>query len=156
MRYTLGLLFILTLFWGVNSTNDSYFLLFLGVLSVLFVLFISNKMKLIDRETIPLHLYLRVWPFYAWLIKEIALGSFYVLKLILLPNKKASPTVVKINIDFEDPLSEVIFANSISLVPGTLSLELKKGEILVHALTQELADELVNGELARRIKRLEN
>jgi multicomponent Na+:H+ antiporter subunit E len=48
-------------------------------------------------------------------------------------------------------LSQVIYANSITLTPGTVSVELEKDKILVHALTKEAAEELASGEMAKSI-----
>ena len=156
MRYTLGLFLLLTVFWGINSTNDSGLLLFLGLLSVLLVMLLTHRMKLLDKESFPLHLITRIGPFYIWLTKEIIVGSIYVLKKIILRDKTMTPRLVKIRLNFKHRLSEVIFANSITLVPGTLCVQLGKGWIKVHALTKELADQLERGELARRIKALED
>lgn len=156
MRYTLSLLLLLIAFWASNSNIYTEFLFIGAFVSIMLVLLISHRLCLLDQESLPLHLLTRIAPFYCWLIKEIMVGSFYVLKLIFLGNKAISPTIITITLDFNDELSKVIFANSITLVPGTLSLKLDKQSVQVHALTQELADELLNGEMARRIKRLES
>ena len=155
MRYTFSLFLLLLAFWIVNSEYYTALLLFLGLLSIILVLVITHHMDLVDHESLPLHLIFRMVPFSFWLIKEIVLGSSYVLKRIFLGSKALSPTVITLKIDFRDEVSKVIFANSISLVPGTLSLQLDQESVQVHALTQELAEALLSGELARRIKRLE-
>jgi multicomponent Na+:H+ antiporter subunit E len=49
----------------------------------------------------------------------------------------------------------VTYANSITLTPGTISVDVKRGEILVHALTREGAKELLTGEMDRRVTRFE-
>lgn len=155
MRDTLGLFVLLSGFWGINSPNDSALLLFLGLLSVLLVVLITHRMKLLDRESFPLHLITRIFPFYLWLLKEIILGCLFVMKTILARDKNLTPEVVTVELAFKDELNQVIFANSLTLVPGTLSVELNQGSIQVHTLSPELAAELRGGEMARRIKRLE-
>ena len=52
-------------------------------------------------------------------------------------------------------LGLAIHANSITLTPGTLSLDVRQRTILVHALTREAAEELAAGEMDRRVTRLE-
>lgn len=156
MRYTLGLFVILIVFWTINSQYNAGLILFFGLISILLVLFITHRMKLIDQESTPLHLFLSIWPFWCWLLKEIVVGSIYVLKKILQGNSSLSPKIIEIKLDFKDEISKVIFANSITLVPGTLSVQLNEESIVVHALTQELADDLLSGELAHRIKRIED
>jgi len=49
----------------------------------------------------------------------------------------------------------VIFANSITLTPGTVSIDVQAGEIEVHALSKEAAEELVKGEMNRRVCAIE-
>ena len=155
MRYTLCLFFLLSGFWALNSPNDNGSLILSGLVSVLLVLLLSHKMKLLDQESIPLHLCFRIWPFYFWLTKEIIVGSLYVLARIIRRDKVLTPQIRILPLNFNDPLSKVIYANSITLVPGTLSIRLSKTRIQIHALSRNLADELSHGDLAQRIKRLE-
>ena len=49
----------------------------------------------------------------------------------------------------------MIYANSITLTPGTVSVELDGTEILVHALSAEAADELRQGVMNRFVTGLE-
>lgn len=156
MRYTFSLFLLLLAFWAFNSDVHTSLLFFSGLVSTTLVLLISHRLQLPDRESQPFHLVTRIAPFYCWLIKEIVCGSFTVLKLVVQGDKALSPTIITVPFDFSDELSKVIFANSITLVPGTLSLHLDKGSVRVHALTQTFADQLLSGEMARRIKRLES
>jgi len=155
MRYPISLFILLSSFWLINSPANNPLLLSLGMASVLTVLFFTFKLKLLDKESLPLHLFTKIFPFYLWLIKEIVIGSCYVLKNILLPSQPLSPVTVTIKTNFKEELSKVIFANAITLVPGTLCLKLKKNTVFVHALNKQLAIELLGNELAQRIKRLE-
>ncbi|WDE09030.1 Na+/H+ antiporter subunit E [Thalassomonas viridans] len=156
MRYTFSLFLLLLAFWASNSNIHTGLLFFLGLVSIMLVLLISRRMRLLDREALPLHLLVRIIPFYAWLLKEIVCGSVYVLKLIFRGKEALSPIIITVPLDFKEDLSKVIFANSITLTPGTLSLQLDRDSVQVHALTRELADELLAGEMARRIKELES
>ena len=155
MRYILSLLFLLIGFWLVNSGYYTGLLLALGLGSITLVLLICHRMNIIDHESWPLQLLPNIFPFYGWLIKEIVLGCIEVLKLIVQGPKLISPEVFSLKLDFNDEISKGIFANSITLVPGTLTLEIKNDTIVVHALTRKLADDLRSGELASRVKRLE-
>lgn len=155
MRYTVSLFILLSAFWLINSSANNALLLSLGLISVLTVLFFTRKLNLLDNESLPLHLFKRIFPLYLWVIKEIIKASCYVLKNILFRHKPIAPVTVNIKTDFKETLSKVIFANTITLVPGTLCLELNKDSVLVHALSKQLALELLGDELALRIKRLE-
>ena len=52
-------------------------------------------------------------------------------------------------------LGLVIYANSITLTPGTVSVDVEPGEILVHALSRDAARELEIGEMDRRVSKVE-
>lgn len=156
MTYSLSLFLLLIAFWAANSGIYTSFVLLASLVSIIFVIIICRRMRLLDYETLPLHLLTRILPFYCWLIKEIVIGSCHVLKLIFQGEQAISPTIVTLKLNFTDELSRVIFANSVTLVPGTLCIKLDKHSIQVHALTQALADELLSGKLAQRVKRLES
>ncbi|MDJ0918398.1 MAG: Na+/H+ antiporter subunit E, partial [Woeseiaceae bacterium] len=90
----------------------------------------------------------------AWLFVEIVKSSIQVAKVIVDPRLPASPRVVKIKATVTEPVVETILANSITLTPGTLSLDVHDGVITVHALTEEGAKELEKGEMNRRVAAL--
>ncbi|WP_448547822.1 Na+/H+ antiporter subunit E [Thalassotalea fusca] len=155
MRHRISLFILLSAFWLINSSANNALLLSLGVASVLFVLLMVEKLKLLDKESLPLHIAARLLPFYLWLLKEIVIASCYVLKKIVFRRKPIEPVTITIETNFNEDLCKVIFANSITLVPGTLCLKLTKNSVTVHALSQRLAAQLQNNELALRVKRLE-
>ena len=155
MRLTFSLFLLMFVFWSLNSEIHSNLLLVLELASIGLVLMIARSMKLMDRETQPLYLLTKIFPFYLWLLKEIVCGSYYVLKKIIQGRSSLSPQVVTVELEFKDEMSKVIFANSITMVPGTLSLELKHNSVKVHTLTKELMESLLEGTLTYHIKRLE-
>ena len=75
-------------------------------------------------------------------------------RIILTPSLPISPQVVTIKASCKNPVDQATLANSITLTPGTLALDVYKGEITVHALTEAGADELRKGEMDRRIRAL--
>ena len=156
MRYPVSLFILLSAFWLVNSSANNTLLLSLGIASVLIVLFFTHKLKLLDKESLPLHLFTRIFPFYLWLIREIVLGCCYVLKKILLRHQPITPVTVTIETNFNEELSQVIFANSLTLVPGTLCLKITENSVLVHVLSEQLAAQLQSNDMASKIKRLED
>ena len=74
------------------------------------------------------------------------------LKRILAFNGKSiSPQLVEIQLPQKTDLGRVIYANSITLTPGTVSVELTTDTVIVHALTKEAADDLSTGNMAKAI-----
>ncbi len=155
MRFTISLFITLALFWLMNSGHYTSLLLILGAISVALVIFVSHRMGLVDAESQPLHLMLRLPSYYAWLFKEIVLSNIKVVKHILLGNQSINPAIVTIKTNAKTDLAKVILANSITLTPGTVAVELEGDQITVHALLEEDLEALSNGEMDRRVCHLE-
>ena len=86
-----------------------------------------------------------------WLGREIIISSLAVTRAVLDPRMPISPCVIEIRASSEHPFDQVILGNSITLTPGTLSLDVYKGVIKVHALTEASAKDLASGEMDRRV-----
>ena len=52
-------------------------------------------------------------------------------------------------------MEKTIYANSITLTPGTLTLEVDKSNIEVHTLRSDMLESLERGDMADRVRRLE-
>ena len=158
MKYGLSLGLTLFVMWTLLSghyTVDSSLILFLGLASCAFVVAIALRMKIADREGHPIHLLVPSLRYIPWLLWAIVKSNIDVTRCILNPGLPISPTLVKVKAGQQSELGQAIFANSITLTPGTVSLDVAEGEILVHALTRESAAEVADGEMDRRVALLE-
>ena len=140
--------------WLVLSGHYTFFIISLGILSSALVVSIMQRMDLIDHEGHPIHLTWRAFTYIPWLMIEIIKANIDVLKLILSPSLPATPTLFRVKASQTTDLGKVIYANSITLTPGTISVDIANGEILVHALTRAGAEDLMNGEMDRRVTRM--
>ena len=155
MRHTITLSLPLAVFWLANSDQYTPFLLLLGVISIAFVLYIAHRMDVVDQESQPVHLTLKLPAYYAWLTKEIFLANVLVVKHIWLGNKSISPVFATITASQETEIGKVIYANSITLTPGTVTVNLEGDQFRVHALLLESIKDLESGEMDRRVSQLE-
>ena len=155
MKHTTSLFFTLAAFWLLNSGHYSALILSLGFASILLILIMVFKMEVVDQESQPLNLTFKIWGFYLWLSKEIILSNITVVKHIWLGNKSISPTLKKIKISQQTDMGKVIYANSITLTPGTIAIDLIEDEIIVHALLSQGVEVLETGEMDRRVTLLE-
>ncbi|HAQ35975.1 MAG: cation:proton antiporter [Maricaulis sp.] len=137
MIYGAGLAVILAVIWWVLSGYDKTLLLALGGASVVVTLLLSIRMRIIDRETVPFFRLPMLIPFYGWLGGEIAKSNVAVLKAALNPSIDITPRLVRVPVDAESDLSRCVFANSITLTPGTVTVEVEEDAFLVHALTPD-------------------
>ncbi len=155
MRHTLYLSIALAAIWLLNSGHYNPLLLCLGALSIALVVWIARKMDVVDHEGQPINATLKMPVYFVWLMKEIVLSNIDVVKRIWLAPNSISPTVATLPLSQEDDMGRVIYANSITLTPGTVTLDLSDQEVTVHALTEEGLKALQEGEMDRRVKQLE-
>ncbi|MGH8677339.1 MAG: Na+/H+ antiporter subunit E [Burkholderiales bacterium] len=143
---------ILFAFWLLLSGYFTAFLLTAGIACAFGVAMFARRMDVVDHEGHPVHLALRAllsyWP---WLVKEIVKSAWDVSKLIVHPRLPISPTLITVKATQKTDLGRTVFANSITLTPGTISVDVSRGEILVHALTRAAAEALAAGEMDRRV-----
>jgi multicomponent Na+:H+ antiporter subunit E len=155
-QHTISLFLTLAAFWLLNSGLYSTLILLLGAASIVLVLIISRKMDVVDHESQPLHLNSNICGYFLWLIKEIIQANITVVKHIWLGNDSISSTLRTIKITQKTDMGKVIYANSITLVPGTVAIDLIDDEMVVHALLYKDLESLEAGEMDRRVSLLES
>ncbi|MES9944716.1 MAG: Na+/H+ antiporter subunit E [Candidatus Thiodiazotropha sp.] len=143
---------LLFLFWISLSGHLEPLLLGLGVASVALTVFLSHRMNVIDHESYPLHLSLKFPGFFLYLFREIVKANIDVATRILRwRGASISPQMIDIPHLQESDLGAVIYANSITLTPGTVTIRLSKDSLTVHALSKEAAAELATGSMSKEI-----
>jgi multicomponent Na+:H+ antiporter subunit E len=156
MLRALSLLLTLYVFWLLLSGLYTPFLLAAGAGSALAMVWLARRMDVIDSEGFPIQIGLAASLFYwPWLVKEIIKSAWGVARLILSPRLPITPTLVEFEPSQKTNLGLVLHANSITLTPGTIAVEVSPGRILVHALTREGAAGLAGSEIDRRCTALE-
>ena len=149
-------LIALLLFWLLLSGMFVPFLLAAGLGSAIVVLIFTRRMNIIAGEDKPTYLNgFRFIAYCPWLLKEIMVAAWDVTKRILHPKMPISPTMVEFVPSQTTDTGLVIHANSITLTPGTISVEVESGRFLVHALSREGGASLAGSEMDRRCTSLE-
>ncbi len=143
---------LLFVFWLFLSGYFAPLLLLLGLASVALTVFLSKRMNVIDNESYPLHLSLKLPAFFIYIFNEIIKANIDVIRRILIWNEHSiSPQLVDIPVLQKTDLGRVIYANAITLTPGTVTVELTRDTITIHTLTAEAAEELTEGSMAKEI-----
>lgn len=155
MAHLVGLAIFLCLTWLLLSGHYTPLLLGLGAVSVAIVVWISHRMDVIDHEGQPIHLTVFTPLYWLWLLGQIIKSSIDVARRILNPRLPISPRIIKIKAHEQSNLGQVIYANSITLTPGTVAVRVDDGEITVHALSERGEQGLASGEMDRRVQALE-
>ena len=89
-----------------------------------------------------------------WLGAQIVLANLHVARVVLSPNLPVNPSLVRTPVNESNTYARLVLANSITLTPGTVSLDLTEKEIVVHALTSTTAASVQTGEMYRRVERI--
>lgn len=147
----ISLILVLYGFWLILSGHYTPWLLSMGVVCSVLIALLIQKMGILDEEGHPAHLILRALLYWPWLIIEIIKSSWSVTKIILSPSLSISPTLLKVRGSQRSSVGVYTYANSITLTPGTISVEVEGDEICVHALTTSGADSLAKGAMDRRV-----
>ncbi len=141
--------------WLVLSGHFEPLLLGLGLASTILVLVIVHRMEVVDHEGHPVHLTWRAVIYTPWLIWEIIKANIDVARVILHPRLPISPCLIRVTAGQKTELGQVIYADSITLTPGTVTVDMAAGELQVHALTRAAAEGLETGDMDRRVCAME-
>lgn len=145
------LVLLLAAAWVLWSGYLKPLLLGLGILSCLLTVWIVRRMGYFDDEAFAFHYDWRLLGFWAWLGLEVVKSSIEVARVVLRPRIDVEPSLVDVDGRELGPVDLAVLGNSITLTPGTLTLDAHEGRLLVHALTAEGAAALQGGEMLRRV-----
>lgn len=147
---------VLFAFWLLLSGYfDDRFLVLSGLGCAVAVALFTRRMAVIDREGHPYHLTWAALFYWPWLVKEIAKSALTVSRIILHPKLPISPTMVRFRPGQRTAVGLVTHANSITLTPGTLTVEATRDEFVVHGLTRDGAHGAIDSEMDRRVCAME-
>jgi multicomponent Na+:H+ antiporter subunit E len=153
VRLTLSLALLLAGFWLVLSGHYSVLLLTLGAGSVGLVVWLARRMGIVDHEAVPLRQLPRMLGYYPWLAVAILRSALAVTRRVWAP-RGLRPAVGVVPTGDLPELSQVIYANSITLTPGTLSLRVDDEGIEVHSLDPAGIGQLRGGGMLARVRKL--
>jgi multicomponent Na+:H+ antiporter subunit E len=153
----LGLLgFVLVLTWLGLSGFFKPLLLSLGAVSVVITLIFAVRVKFFEHVIGLNSMGWRLPLYWLWLLGEIIKSALQVARIVLSPKIPMNHRMVKITSQSGDELPRVILGNSITLSPGTITIDIDDREVLVHCISEEGAQDMESGELLRRIEALSN
>jgi len=155
LRHTFNLSLFLFVIWLLLSGHYTPLLLVLGALSTLLVVLVAMRVDLVDREIHPVLLKPSALLYWLWLAGQVIKANIDVARRILDPRLPIAPTVIKLRATQRTELGRVSYANSITLVPGTVAIDVEGDAVTVHALTRAAAADLEGGEMDRRVSNME-
>lgn len=151
--------FILTLIslWLLLSGMFKLQLIILGALSVSLVAYMAKKMGVLEHHGQPLYFRFRhIFSYWHWLLHQLLISNIDVTRRVWSAELNIKPALRRITATPDTEMGRVIYANSITLTPGTTAINFTpESDVLVHALHEDSLDELEAGEMAARVRDIE-
>ncbi len=139
-KSAMTLAFALAVYWFSLSGYFNHALLYVvGVLSIAFVVGLCARMNIIDEESAP-YSNLNAFVYFGWLFREIATANVKVLKVVMDPDRQVSPQTFTVAHQLTSDIAQTSFANSITLTPGTVCLNLNDESVFIHALDKNFVN----------------
>lgn len=156
MGYRISIFFLLLVTWVAFSGKFDAFHLGLGALSSLIVTWLSQDLLFEDRKKDlgqRLGEAARFVSYVFWLLWQIVLANVHVFKLAMTSDgqEEMSPRVVKFKTKLQTDFAKFVFANSITLTPGTITIQINGNEYLVHAISEAVEKDLLSGDMEGRV-----
>ncbi|MGR3317426.1 MAG: Na+/H+ antiporter subunit E [Candidatus Anammoxibacter sp.] len=147
---------IMFVFWILLSGEFTLILLLSGGIFSLMVAYMCHgffigdvNLKLEGKRI------LRFFKYLPWLLWQIVISNVDVAYRTLNPRMTINPSLVTFKNDLDTKMGIVTLANSITLTPGTVTIKAGKDEFIVHAIDDKFAEAILEGEMQRRVKKIE-
>lgn len=145
--------------WLLLSGMLDGFHLGLGVFSVVLVLWLDRRLRRAPATQVPAQpgaalRPLRFLAYHLWMPVQILLSAVYVARVVLSPRLDIQPQMVRFRSAQPNAFAKMLLGNSITLTPGTLTVDLDEDRFLVHALTADTARGLLEGTMQTKVAHL--
>jgi len=152
---------LLMAFWIILSGRLELKYLLMGVIAVSLVLWRGQDL-LRSRsagDTRPglargLRSWIRFIQYLPWLLVAIVKANVYVAYLVLHPRAPIDPVLLRFRTNLRSDISQLLLAHSITLTPGTITIDTQDHKYLVHAIHPSAAGDLVSGNMQNRVARV--
>ncbi|WP_176461939.1 Na+/H+ antiporter subunit E [Anaeromicrobium sediminis] len=130
---------VFILFFIILAEKFNMEVLIIGLIVSLSISIFNKKEKeTIDKpKTLTVKKILYFILYGAVLLKEIVIANIQVAKIVLSPKMNICPKIVKYETKLMSKIYQSILANSITLTPGTLTMDLEGNILTVHCLREE-------------------
>ncbi|MGI9350288.1 MAG: Na+/H+ antiporter subunit E [Rhizobiaceae bacterium] len=147
---------LLALWLLMSGIYDKTLILIFGAFSVILSVYIALRLDKADGEQLkyPIGVFSTA-KYLFWLLIEIAKSNWAVTKVILSGRNPDRQNLFWIPVTQESDLGQVVFANSITLTPGTITVETEGKHFLVHALDYSNGDLDSLGDMDARVSKIE-
>ena len=159
LRNTIIQTVLLTAFWLIMSGHYDLMHISFGIFSVILVLLINHSIRrhiyTLGEHSDALKLSLvRLTYYIPWLLWQIVVASLQVAYVVLHPKCPVDPALLRFKTRLGNSSSKVILGNSITLTPGTITLDIQRDEFLVHSLMDISSTGIIDGTMPGEVAKL--
>lgn len=132
--FSIFIFLVLAGMWVAFSGLFKPLLLFFGLLSIILVMYLLKRMNLLSNKKNRSFRLFGLILYFFWLFFEILKSNYNLVLMILKPRSKVNQKLINVKYSQKSDVGQVIFANSITLTPGTVTVELDEKNFQVHVL----------------------
>ncbi len=132
MKKWISTFIVLWLVWVLIAGFELTEIILGGIAALILSFIISKHVNYSFGLSIVLRLLKFVFVYIPVFIYKLIIANFDMAYRVLSPRLPINPKVVKVPTDLKDDFSKLVLANSITLTPGTLSLDVEDDGVLVH------------------------
>jgi len=148
----------LYILWFLLSGKTEVFYLIIGLITSMAIAGISvasssGPCPYTRIEEIPA-LIVRSARYAGWLLWRIILAAWHVTEVVLKPRLDIDPAFIEHKTILKNDLEKVIFANSITLTPGTITADLRGDTLIIHQLDEPSAGDITSFVMEKEIARI--
>lgn len=148
---------LMFIFWFSLSGQTAPMFLILGVVSCLLVAYWSHDLLIGKMYKGPnLRRIILLIKYFPWLAWEVVLANKHLIYLVLHPKMPIDPSIIRFKHDLKTDFGITLLANSITLTPGTITIDANRHEYIVHAVSRETAEGLLSGSMQAKIYEIED
>lgn len=142
------LFFVLFVFWLILSEKFEFKFIMMGLGAALAGTIISSEILILSKKgsgeeihglDFSILKYIKYW---IWLIGQIFIANFQIAFVVLSPSLPINPQIVVFKQKMKNPLAHLSLGNSITLTPGTITIDIDEDKYIIHALTNDTAASL--------------
>jgi len=146
-------------FWIIMSGFFDFIHLGLGVLSVASVIYVNYKLKTHrffedDMDDLSELRFTRAAYYIVWMVIQIIIAGIHVAKIIIRPKMPIHTTMLTFRVNLPSAHARMILGNSITLTPGTLTIDITGDRFIVHAIDDKSYEAISSDKMPREVLKL--
>ncbi|SKC88926.1 Na+/H+ antiporter subunit E [Maledivibacter halophilus] len=144
--------------WTILAEKVDYQVIIIGIFIAFLISMYNYKIKYRDYKGNCFLKFrnLKLFVNYLFLlIKEIIIANIQLAIIVLSRKIVISPNIIKFNTKLKSDFLKMILANSITLTPGTLTIEIDDDEFTVHCITKDQASDVIDSKFEKLLLKIE-